>query len=160
MTNKEIVLDINEKIKAATRLYFDNMNSGVSYISKEGDTYEVPGVGVLEVKINLLSNNNGNLKISDISETVFKRKAVQPLVRVKVSLDTVLSEWILNPSYMKASIMGIINSVQKAWEKEFGSYKNQRFGNVFFDMKDIVYNDNDDNIYIDFYGDWASSKDE
>lgn len=161
MTNKEIINEINTNIQSFTKLYFININSGMNYSPKDGDTYEIPGVGVGVVEINYLDYNMENsIKVSDITDISFRRKAINPLVRVRVSLDTVLEEWVANPSYMKSSIMGIINSVQRVWEKQFGSYKNQRFGNTFFSIKDLVYTDNSEYIFIDFYGDWASSKEE
>lgn len=161
-TNKELIEELNAQIKSFTKFYFDNLNSCMNPAPKDGNFYEVPGIGVQDVHIHLLSPDINILKIktSPVVEVVFKRKAISPLVRVEIPLETIIDEWFNDKSYMKASVMGIINSVQKAWEKEFGSYKIERFGKNFFILRDIVYIDNSESIYLDFVGDWASNKED
>lgn len=161
-TNVEIIQELNDQIKSLTKLYFENINSCMNMAPKDGDFYEVPGVGVGKVIINRLDSTHTIRKIvpSELQEVTFKRKAIHSLVRVEIPLDIVFSEWANNKTYLKASVMGIVQSVQRAWEIEFGSYKIERFGKSFFSMRDVVYLDNSDAIYLDFVGDWASSKEE
>jgi hypothetical protein len=64
-----------------------------------------------------------------------------------------IMEFDRNSAYLRASITGVIHSVQKSWEQQFGSYKLERFGGWFFRMEPLrLVNDE---VYLDFTGKWA-----
>jgi hypothetical protein len=158
-TNSEVVAYLNSLIPGYIDKYFENLNSMVFLTDKVGMLHKVPALTVENVEINILSitEDTQEIKPSPLVETLFTVLPVRPFVRVAIPIETILDAAKEN-SRFASLLMGTVNSVQKSWEEKFGSYKNNRWGTTFFQYKPLSYKDLDDNVYFDFYGDWASNE--
>jgi hypothetical protein len=158
VNNVERVATLNQKFKSLTDPYFVNLNSCVFKTQKQGEAFIIPVTTVADVKINMLSFPS---TIDAIGFTTIENRErvvqpVRPLVRVQIMLE-LFKEWYDSEDYFKSSIASIITDVQKQWEKNFGSFKNTRWGDDFLACSGFRLAD--DYVYMDFYGNWASNKD-
>jgi hypothetical protein len=161
-TNREIVEEINNVLPAMLDRYFENVNSMVFATDKVGPLYKVPSIWVEKVNINFLPLDKDTaahqIELSELTEKVRDMLPICPFVRVKIPIEDILEAY-KSTTHLSALLDGIVNSVQRQWEQKFGSYKNNRWGTKFFQYKPLIlFNDLDDLVHFDFYGDWASNE--
>lgn len=158
-TNEQIVAEVSEKIQLFLQQYLSNINSSVSSVEKtEQGNYIIPALRAEKIELNIINSNSDMQKIH-ISEVAMSKRQVLPikvLVRVDLPIEEIF-QFNQSNSYLKLSIGGIVSDVQKVWEKNLGSYQNERFGEAFLNIRPLRLV-NGDKVFLDFYGDWATNK--
>jgi len=161
-TNEQIVAEVSEKIQLFLQQYLSNINSSVSSVEKtEQGNYIIPALRAEKIELNIFNSDmqNSDMQKIHISEVTMSKRQVLPikvLVRVDLPIEEIF-QFNQSNSYLKLSIGGIVSDVQKVWEKNLGSYQNERFGEAFLNIRPLRLV-NGDKVFLDFYGDWATNK--